>query len=299
MRIGANLLEAFVLIARLGSFSRASVELGISASSLSDRILSLESLVGFRLFHRTTRRTLVTRHGQDFLIHAQRMLGAVEEMEEAARLIAEAAVGEIVVGAGPYGGLDRDALIERFTARHPGVSVRLAIDPDQSLLFSQLRSGEIDLLFGWGERAGAPLENAYRHEVEIGLIVPDDVDLPDAPALRSADLRGRKLVWPTEALDADAYRSLTAVAAANDIELIELPCEDARELISFARSSRHLIAGCPEYGTPACPIDGVGFRRWSDLPIRATFRLYRDPFCASPLARRFWNEAQGARPMLN
>ncbi|HBN53207.1 MAG TPA: LysR family transcriptional regulator, partial [Stenotrophomonas sp.] len=47
-------LAAFACVARHASFSRAAIELGMSASAASQSVRSLERRLGVRLLHRTT-----------------------------------------------------------------------------------------------------------------------------------------------------------------------------------------------------------------------------------------------------
>lgn len=56
-------LEAFLTVARQGSFRRAAEELIVSPSAISHTIRSLEERLGIRLFHRTTRSLSLTADG--------------------------------------------------------------------------------------------------------------------------------------------------------------------------------------------------------------------------------------------
>ncbi|MEC5385303.1 LysR family transcriptional regulator [Uliginosibacterium sp. H3] len=62
-----NDLQAFVLVAREGSFTRAAVKLGVSQSALSHTIRALEARLGVRLLTRTTRSVAVTEAGDRLL----------------------------------------------------------------------------------------------------------------------------------------------------------------------------------------------------------------------------------------
>ena len=50
-----NDLQAFLTVARAGSFTRAAAQLGVSQSALSHTMRGLEARLGVRLLMRTTR----------------------------------------------------------------------------------------------------------------------------------------------------------------------------------------------------------------------------------------------------
>ncbi|WDY55887.1 LysR family transcriptional regulator [Pseudomonas sp. PSKL.D1] len=63
-RPNLNDLQAFVVIAREGSFTRAAAQLGVSQSALSHTMRALEARLGVRLLTRTTRSVSTTEAGQ-------------------------------------------------------------------------------------------------------------------------------------------------------------------------------------------------------------------------------------------
>ncbi|CDF83918.1 LysR substrate-binding domain-containing protein [Pseudomonas sp. QL9] len=63
-----NDLQAFVSVAREGSFTRAAAQLGVSQSALSHTIRALESRLGVRLLSRTTRSVSPTEAGERLLL---------------------------------------------------------------------------------------------------------------------------------------------------------------------------------------------------------------------------------------
>ncbi|MGC8537246.1 MAG: LysR family transcriptional regulator, partial [Rhizomicrobium sp.] len=73
-------LSAFVLVAREGGFRDGARASGASASALSDAVRRLESCLGVRLLHRTTRSVAPTEAGQRLL---QRLGPALSEVDAA------------------------------------------------------------------------------------------------------------------------------------------------------------------------------------------------------------------------
>ena len=72
-------LEAFTRVARLGSFSQAARELGVTASALSHGMRKLEANLGVRLLNRTTRSVRPTAAGQSLLAQLEPSLAQVAE----------------------------------------------------------------------------------------------------------------------------------------------------------------------------------------------------------------------------
>ena len=71
------LIAAFERVAHHASFTRASEELGVSPSALSQNLRTLEARLGVRLLDRSTRRVGVTEIGQRFLLDARLGLAAL------------------------------------------------------------------------------------------------------------------------------------------------------------------------------------------------------------------------------
>jgi len=86
MRPGLTELEAVLAVARQGSFRAAAASLEMSTSALSQSVASLESRLGTRLFHRTTRSVRLTEAGERFVAEVGPALadirGAIERISD-------------------------------------------------------------------------------------------------------------------------------------------------------------------------------------------------------------------------
>jgi DNA-binding transcriptional LysR family regulator len=87
--IDSRQLNAFVALARRGSFTLAARELDLSQSAVSHAIKALEQDIGSRLFDRLGKRVQLTQTGRKFLRHAEGILrdmrAARVEIEEHSR----------------------------------------------------------------------------------------------------------------------------------------------------------------------------------------------------------------------
>lgn len=71
-------LKLFIRIASTHNISQAGQDLGLSAAVASSHINKLETDLGVRLLHRTTRKVALTEEGLAFLPHAEDVLNGVE-----------------------------------------------------------------------------------------------------------------------------------------------------------------------------------------------------------------------------
>jgi DNA-binding transcriptional LysR family regulator len=78
-------LRAFARVARLGSFTRAAVELAVTQPALSRTIQHLEAALQVQLLDRTSRHVELTEAGTEFLAAAERVLGEMDRALAAVR----------------------------------------------------------------------------------------------------------------------------------------------------------------------------------------------------------------------
>ena len=79
--ISIDLLVSFTSAARHASFANAARELGHSPSAVAKNIARLESQLGVRLFHRTTRQVTLSTEGERLFIRANRVLEEIALLE--------------------------------------------------------------------------------------------------------------------------------------------------------------------------------------------------------------------------
>src|SRR6478672_6231576 len=75
-------LRVFCTVARRSSFGGAAAELGISPAHVSKRIGDLERSLAVTLFHRTTRRVVITEAGETAYAWARRVLEAADTLNQ-------------------------------------------------------------------------------------------------------------------------------------------------------------------------------------------------------------------------
>ena len=75
-------LRVFLTVVRKGGFAAAAEELGLSPAYVSKRILILETTLGSRLLHRTSRRVALTDDGERVQRWAVRILDDVQQLQD-------------------------------------------------------------------------------------------------------------------------------------------------------------------------------------------------------------------------
>ena len=123
-------IEAFVAIAQLGNFVRASAHLNLSQAALSHRIRKLEDDIGTRLLLRTTREVSLTEAGQEFLPIARRNLEALSTAYSAVQTKARAQQQTLTFACLPtIAHFYLPRVLEAFAISHPYISIRLQEQP--------------------------------------------------------------------------------------------------------------------------------------------------------------------------
>lgn len=140
-------LEYVLAVAKHRSFSKASEEIRISQSSLSQQIINLEKELGVELFVRTTRSVALTTTGTDFVEHARKVM---EELAATRRCVQEyisVEKGHLTFGVIPVvGHYPIPSIIASFNRKYPGVKLNLIESQDDDLL-SMLNNSLLDAAF--------------------------------------------------------------------------------------------------------------------------------------------------------
>lgn len=119
-------LRLFTRIAQTHNISLAGKELGLSPAVASSHINKLESALGVRLIHRTTRQVSLTEDGRAFLPHA---LDVLESVDTA---YASVGVGDIcpkgklrVTASASFGRMHLLPALDAFLQRYPDLNIDL------------------------------------------------------------------------------------------------------------------------------------------------------------------------------
>jgi DNA-binding transcriptional LysR family regulator len=205
MNISLRQLKGFILVTRLGNFSRAAEQLHMTQAGLSIMIRELEAQLDCRLFDRTTRIVTLTPMGEKFLPAALRALGDIETAAAQISAVGEKARYTLRVAATPLVSASlMPAVFRCFRDAYPEVTVRL-VDCDLSRVHTLVDSGEVDFGLGFFLKPAPGIERTLLHSAQLMRVqsVDDGGSGIDARQLLLNSRPGQKKVDRTFAQQSD------------------------------------------------------------------------------------------------
>ncbi len=168
----SELLETFLDLVETASFNRTAERLGLTQSTVSGRIRSLEASVGARLFVRSKAGTSLTAAGQRFTAHARAML---HEWNEARRTVDNSGGIESALRIGMQNDLAANHIGEWVLQfRKSLAQTAFYIEPDYSSQMCQdLLSGALDAAVLFTPRNMPDLHYEMAGEVAYRMVSTD------------------------------------------------------------------------------------------------------------------------------
>src|SRR5258705_12067322 len=121
-------MRAFVAVAKTGSFSAAAQKLDLVPSVITKRVTQLERIVGTTLFHRSTRKVVLSADGEH---HLEQVIAAIaahdQALSELRKGIRRLTVPIRIKVPSTLECLHRNALIREFIELHPDVNVHVLL----------------------------------------------------------------------------------------------------------------------------------------------------------------------------
>src|SRR5437773_10815346 len=158
MNVTLRQLRAFILVGRLGSFTRAAQAMHLTQSALSLLVRELESAMNTRLLDRTTRNVSLTTAGKEFFDSTQRVLADLEHaIGNVDKLVAKER-GRVVIAAPlVLSSTLLPPILAGFRAAYPGIELVLN-DSLPSQVLPQVKTGTADLGIGTFSRTEEGLQ---------------------------------------------------------------------------------------------------------------------------------------------
>jgi DNA-binding transcriptional LysR family regulator len=188
--MNTRFVEAFLWVARLGSFRAAADRLHVTQAAISNRIASLEEDIGARLFERDPRDLKLTPVGLRLLDYGERLLELQREIVALGRPTEELP-GLVRIGA--IESVVHTWLVDflgTLQRQHPGIEVQLTSETTHAL-HERLQAGVIDIALQTDALAGPEFVNLACVPMAMGW-----VGAGDAPALPGEGRIARLLQQP-------------------------------------------------------------------------------------------------------
>jgi len=196
-RVELRHVQYFVAVAEERHFGRAAQRVGIEQSPLSRAIKTLEQDLGIRLLDRSSRGTSITPGGEEFLIHARRILAATDQARSAVRRSARVGARSLRIGLTPCSGQLRVAeLISR--SRTEGVDQPITFtNAALADIHDQVSSGLLDCGISTqeGHADGVVAHKLWSESPALAL--PVDHALAALPAITADDLNDSLPIYVT------------------------------------------------------------------------------------------------------
>src|SRR4051812_2743606 len=258
-------------VAIQGSFSAAAEALSFTQSAVSQQIAALERETGTILVQRSARGVRLTEAGEALVRHADAVLARLAEAEAELEAIAGLRGGRLRMAAFESAGATLMPLaIADFRAKHPGIELTMTLGEPESTE-PQLKSGELDLVLGFGSRY-AQEDGVDRHfllEDPMLLVLPLDHPLATKRNLRLGDLADE--AWIGGPQDCECNRLIYgACSAAGYDPRIAFETDDYAAVQGFVAAGvgLSLIA---ELGLPTIRDHLVARGPGRETPVRKTY----------------------------
>ena len=194
--MNANLrqFQAFVAVARLGSFTRAARHLHLSQPALTVQIRQLEGAMGVRLFDRSTRMVKLTLIGKELAPRLERVLHEIDAVLVNTRELTSHAKGAVTIGALPsISSKLIPSTIAEFQKQYPGIVVRLRDVMAQRLVWL-VKGDEIDFGIGTMRIPDPDIQFTPLFTDHLGVIFPAEHPMERRRAITLDCLTGFPLI---------------------------------------------------------------------------------------------------------
>jgi DNA-binding transcriptional LysR family regulator len=264
-------LRYFLAVAETLHFSKAATQLGMAQPPLSQQIRSLERMLGYALFERTTRGVRLTKVGQYFRECARNTVTKMQDDVEMARRLGSGQEGVLTVGfSGSVMLTTLPKAIERYRRLYPRVELRLRELYTAEQLPSLL-DGTLDLGFlRDGEpRDGLLIESILRERFIV--VLPVRHRLAGKVTIHPRDLRDEPFVLFARRMGPLAFDRTLACCEAEGFRpnvVQEAPQWPTLVRLVAARSGISLAPACVAgFAMPGVVYRKLRSRLWSSIDI--------------------------------
>lgn len=187
-------LKVFHSAVHHGGFTRASRELHLSQSTISQHIKQLETELGCQLFMRVGKRVLLTEAGQLLRDHCERIFLDVQNAETAIRELNGMQRGKVRLGTGATTLIYQlPPVLEAYQARYPNIEL-VIVSETTDVIIRDIQAQRIDLGLVMLPVAETDLQLTPLCEEELFIALPRRHPLARKTSLTVNDLRALRFI---------------------------------------------------------------------------------------------------------
>lgn len=290
-------LEALLMAADLGSFTKAAEVLGYTQSGLTHMMNSLEREIGFPLLDRGRHGVRLTEEGEKLAPLMREFLRAGAELDETVSQLSASRSETIHVAA--YASLAMHwlpAIIQSFRAENPTVDVDIRMADHVDAPYKLLSQGKMDVIFVSRQEPG-PYDWVHLKDDTMYAVLPRSYPAKERTAFPLREFEGKSFLMPAQGFDKDILRIFdresvhaniqpTVVDDATVVSMVEhgLGISMMTELTLKGRTERVLTlpvepAASRELGVAVRSLDDAPemLRRFIDCTQRVVCELSEQP----------------------
>ena len=221
--------RVFSEVARHLSFVRAAQSLHLTPPAVTQQVKELEGHVGLPLFSRVGRQVQLTTAGEYMLVYARRLIGTVQEAEEAVARLTKSEAGSMTLGLVSTAKYFLPAFLAGFRQRYPGVEVTLQVG-NRGQLVSWIKAGDVDVaVMGKTPVDLVARSDAFALHPQVFVAPPDHPLLDEARDKPLSPQRLRGLPFILREGGSGTHAALERYCEANRVELkvvMEMPSNE-------------------------------------------------------------------------
>lgn len=280
-----SLIEALAVADHL-NIRRAATALGVSQSSVSQRIKELEQHLGILLFERRHRGVTITAAGQHFLDEVRRGLENIDYAVKTAGMMSRGEQGILRIGF--YSSLADGflpTLLRRYRHRRPRVEVRLTEGTSQSNI-ALLRQNELDIAFVIGEPVLEDCHSRPFWRERLLFALPQDHPLTAREAIAWETARDETFIISRAGKGPELHDHIVHRFSEKGLRAKVRRVEVGRDnLVQMVALGGGISLTCES--TAALPINGVVYRTVAGDEENFLFSAVWSPFNRSAILRQF------------
>lgn len=283
-------LNYFLTIVEEQSFSKAAAKFGISQPSLSQRIQTLETQLGFPLLIRSARGLALTPEGQRLLDPFRELVGRGKRIARLSRDIREGEHRPIQLGVTMYSDrLERADVINAFLEANPGKHVQLETIYTGELYLALL-SARYDVGFSVGPPPDDDFDYVVLRHFRTQLLVPSSSPLADLDEIPQCALVG----LPVSCIRRERFPGLFDAALqplADAGARLTYPSDQTpMGLVTHSRTNNTIIAmAVPFMSEEALQSAGLACRPVEGLDPPVGLMMLRPKLAPTDVSNLFWD----------